>query len=48
VVEGFIPEKTSYSDAQYVGKSILETRHQSVNDKSQTFIDTLIEIILKV
>jgi len=48
VVEGYIPEKTSYSDAQYVGKSILETRHQSVNDKSQTFIDTLIEIILKV
>jgi chromosome partitioning protein len=48
VVKGFIPEKTSYSDAQYVGKSILETRHQSVNDKSQTFIDTLIEIILKV
>ena len=48
VVDGYIPEKTSYSDAQYVGKSILETRHQSVNDKSQTFIDTLIEIILKV
>lgn len=48
VVAGYIPEKTSYSDAQYVGKSILETRHQSVNDKSQTFIDTLIEIILKV
>lgn len=48
VVTGYIPEKTSYSDAQYVGKSILETRHQSVNDKSQTFIDTLIEIILKV
>lgn len=48
VVAGYIPEKTSYSDAQYIGKSILETRHQSVNDKSQTFIDTLIEIILKV
>ncbi len=48
VVDGYIPEKTSYSDAQYVGKSILETRHQSVNDKSQSFIDTLIEIILKV
>lgn len=48
VVAGYIPEKTSYSDAQYVGKSILETRHKSVNDKSQTFIDTLIEIILKV
>lgn len=48
VVEGYIPEKTSYSDAQYIGKSILETRHQSVNDKSQKFIDTLIEIILKV
>jgi hypothetical protein len=43
-----VPEKTSYADAQYVGKSILETRHQSVNDKSQAFIDTLIEIILKV
>lgn len=47
VVDGYIPEKTSYADAQYVGKSILETRHKSVNDKSQTFIDTLIEIILK-
>jgi len=47
VVEGYIPEKTSYADAQYVGKSILETRHQSVNNKSQAFIDTLIEIILK-
>jgi chromosome partitioning protein len=47
VVEGYVPEKTSYADAQYVGKSILETRHQSVNDKSQTFIDTLIELILK-
>lgn len=48
VVDGYIPEKTSYADAQYVGKSILETRHKSVNDKSQAFIDTLIEIILKV
>lgn len=48
VVDGYVPEKTSYADAQYVGKSILETRHQSVNDKSQAFIDTLIEIILKV
>jgi len=47
VVDGYIPEKTSYADAQYIGKSILETRHKSVNDKSQTFIDTLIEIILK-
>jgi chromosome partitioning protein len=48
VVDGYVPEKTSYSDAQYIGKSILETRHKSVNDKSQAFIDTLIEIILKV
>jgi len=47
VVEGYIPEKTSYADAQYVGKSILETNHKSVNEKSQAFIDTLIEIILK-
>ena len=47
VVDGYIPEKTSYADAQYVGKSILETSHKSVNEKSQTFIDTLIEIILK-
>lgn len=48
VVEGYIPEKTSYADAQYIRKSILETRHKSVNDKSQAFIDTLIDIILKV
>ena len=47
VVDGYIPEKTSYADAQYVGKSILETSHKSVNEKSQAFIDTLIEIILK-
>lgn len=47
VVDGYIPEKTSYADAQYVGKSILETTHKSVNEKSQAFIDTLIEIILK-
>jgi len=47
VVKGYIPEKTSYADAQYVGKSILETSHKSVNEKSQAFIDTLIEIILK-
>lgn len=47
VVAGYIPEKTSYADAQYVGKSILETSHKSVNEKSQAFIDTLIEIILK-
>ena len=47
VVGGYIPEKTSYADAQYVGKSILETSHKSVNEKSQAFIDTLIEIILK-
>lgn len=47
VSQGYVEEKTSYVRALNTGRTILETSYNSVNEKSQIFINSLIDLITK-
>ena len=42
VLDGYIPSKTSYREAQNMGRSITETRYPALNSKADALIQSLI------
>ncbi len=42
VLDGYLPEKAGYRQAQNEGLSALETRYSSLNDKADTLINSII------
>ncbi|EJW10918.1 plasmid partition protein [Rhodovulum sp. PH10] len=42
VLDGYIPSKTSYRDAQNNGRAITETRYPALNTKADQLIQSLI------
>lgn len=45
VLQGYLPSKTSYRDAQNHGRTITETRYQAMNAKADALIQSLIDRI---
>ena len=45
VLQGFLPSKTSYRDAQNHGRSVTETRYDALNTKADGLIQSLINLV---
>jgi chromosome partitioning protein len=45
VLQGYIPSKTSYRDAQNHGRAITETRYGALNEKADSLIQALINLV---
>jgi chromosome partitioning protein len=45
VLQGFLPSKTSYRDAQNHGRSVTETRYDALNAKADGLIQSLINLV---
>jgi len=45
VLQGYIPSKTSYRDAQNHGRAITETRYGALNEKADSLIQALINMV---
>ena len=45
VLQGYIPSKTSYRDAQNHGRAITETRYGALNEKADSLIQSLINLV---
>jgi len=45
VLQGYIPSKTSYRDAQNHGRAITETRYGALNEKADSLIQDLINLV---
>lgn len=45
VLQGFLPSKTSYRDAQNHGRSVTETRYDALNSKADGLIQSLINLV---
>jgi chromosome partitioning protein len=45
VLDGYLPSKTSYRDAQNHGRAITETRYEALNSKADTLIQSLINLV---
>lgn len=45
VLDGFLPSKTSYRDAQNHGRSVTETRYDALNAKADGLIQSLINLV---
>ena len=45
VLQGYIPSKTSYRDAQNHGRAITETRYGALNEKADALIQSLINLV---
>jgi chromosome partitioning protein len=45
VLQGYLPSRTSYRDAQNHGRAITETRYGALNEKADTLIQSLINLV---
>jgi chromosome partitioning protein len=45
VLQGFLPSKTSYRDAQNHGRSVTETRYDALNKKADALLQSLINLV---
>lgn len=45
VLQGYLPSKTSYRDAQNHGRSVTETRYDALNTKADALIQSLINLV---
>ena len=45
MLQGYIPSKTSYRDAQNHGRAITETRYGALNEKADALIQALINLV---
>jgi chromosome partitioning protein len=45
VLQGYLPSKTSYRDAQNHGRSVTETRYDALNSKADGLIQSLINLV---